>query len=149
MLIPSLPDRQPFHSRRMHWMNMLDLHATDRPDETAVTTESENISWLELQRRVQSMAADLRSNHSVSPGDRVIILALNSAEYLAAMVAINTVGAISVPVNIRSVPRELDYFISDSGAKVIYVDAMGANTLAGAEYKDQVQAISLDRKSVV
>ena len=143
MLIPTLPDRQPFHSRRMHWMNMLDLHATDRPDEIAVTTETENISWLELRQRAQAMAYDLQCNRGVKPGDRVLILALNSAEFLAAMLAINTVGAISVPVNIRSVPRELEYFISDSGAKVIYVDAMGANTLAGAESKDAVEAISM------
>lgn len=143
MLIPTLPDRQPFHSRRMHWMNMLDLHATDRPEEIAVTTATENISWLELQGRVHAMAADLQHTRGVSPGDRVLILALNSAEYLAAMVAINAVGAISVPVNVRSVPRELDYFISDSGATAIYVDAMGANTLSGTEGKDEIQAISL------
>ena len=143
MLIPSVPNRQPFLSRRMHWMNMLDLHATDRPDEIAVTTEAENISWGELHRRVQAMAADLQRNRGVQSGDRVLILSLNSAEYLAAMVAINTIGAVSVPINVRSVPRELDYFIDDSGAKAIYVDALGASILDGAEHKDRVQAISL------
>ena len=143
MLIPSLPDRQPFFSRRMHWMNMLDLHATDRPDEIGLTTQTENISWWELQQRVQALAADLQQHRGVQPGDRVLILSLNSAEYIIAMLAINTVGAISVPINIRSVPRELDYFVSDSGAKVIYVDAMGAQALAGSQSKDHIQTISL------
>jgi fatty-acyl-CoA synthase len=143
MTIPSLPERQPFLSRRMHWMNMLDLHATDRPDEIIITTDSDSISWGRLQREVQAMAADLK-RRGVESGDRVLILSLNRGEYIAAMLAINTLGAITVPLNIRSVPRELDYFIADSGAKAIYVDAMGAKTLAAAEGRSGLAVISFD-----
>ena len=130
MTIPAIPNRQPFHSRRLHWMNMLELHAIDRPEEIIITSEAGHVSWGELRAQVQAMAADLQ-RRGVQPGDRVLILALNRAEYIAAMVAINTIGAITVPLNVRSVPREVAYFIEDSGARVMYVDAVGAKTVAG------------------
>ncbi|GAA2006608.1 AMP-binding protein [Brevibacterium samyangense] len=144
MTIPVLPDRQPFLSRRMHWMNMLDLHATDRPDEVVITSEKgEQITWGVFHRRVQALAADLQAR-GVQPGDRVLILSLNRSEYIAALLAINTVGGIATPLNSRSVPRELSYFIEDSGARILYVDDMGAACAAGIEGGHGVEVIHFD-----
>lgn len=128
--IPAVPNRQPFLSRRLHWMNMLELHAIDRPEEVIITSEAGHVTWGELRAQVQALAADLQ-RRGVQPGDRVLILALNRAEYIAAMVAINTIGAITVPLNIRSVPREVAYFIEDSGARAMFVDGFGAKAVAG------------------
>ncbi|WP_349829543.1 AMP-binding protein [Brevibacterium litoralis] len=143
-LVPDLPPEQPFISRRMHWMNMLDLHNTDRPDEEVIVSEKgERITWGMLCERVQAMAADLEKRGVVA-GDRVLILALNRAEYIAALVAINTIGAIAAPLNSRSVPVELKYFIEDSGAKAIYVDDLGASVAAGIEGGPGIDVIHFD-----
>lgn len=146
--IPVLPNRQPFQSRRLHWMNMLALHAADRPHEIAITSEAGHVSWGELHQCVQAMAADLQRRR-VKRGDRVLILSLNRVEYIAAMLAINTIGGISVPLNIRSVAREFEYFVKDSGASVIYVDAAGAQTVSGATVAIDVISFDEDVPSLV
>lgn len=138
-----VPDGEPFSSRRLHWMNMLSLHALDRPDEVAISSETGEITWQQLDAQVRAVAAGLQS-HGVGRGDRVIILALNRAEYVTAMVAINSLGAVAVPLNVRSVATELDYYLADSGASAMFVDQMGREVLRGATQTDGLLVVAFD-----
>jgi long-chain acyl-CoA synthetase len=56
-------------------------------------------------------------------GDRVGILAANSARYLAALFGAQRAGLIPVPVNWRFPPHLVDYVLRDSGAKLVMYDA--------------------------
>ena len=134
------PDEQLAASRRLHWMNMLSLHAQDRPDEVALTGADGTETWGSFEARVSAVAADLQER-GVTRGDRVFILGLNSVAYATAILAINTIGAIAVPLNIRSVPAEVDYLVSDSGAVLGFADPMGAGILADASAASQVPLI--------
>lgn len=125
------PEEQLAASRRLHWMNMLSLHAHSRTDDVALTGEDGTLTWGQLDSRVSAVAADLQ-DRGVVPGDRVFILSLNSVSYATALLAINSVGGIAVPLNIRSVAAEVDYLVTDSGAKVGFADQMGAGILADA-----------------
>ena len=58
----------------------------------------------------------------INKGDRVLIYLNNSPEYLFSFLALWRIGAVAVPTNrIYTIP-ELEYFIEDSGAKLIITD---------------------------
>ena len=56
-------------------------------------------------------------------GDRVAVLAANSAQFLAVLLGAQRAGLVVVPVNYKF-PRALsDFVIADSGAKLVFCDA--------------------------
>ncbi|MFF2082930.1 fatty-acid--CoA ligase FadD5 [Nocardia sp. NPDC058176] len=114
---------EPSRSRRNHWMNQIALHATTSPDGPALRFLGKTTTWGELHARVQRLA-DALARRGVAPGDRVMILMLNNTEYIESVFAINSLGAIAVPVNFRLTPPELVYQVNDSGSAVIITDAV-------------------------
>jgi len=62
-------------------------------------------------------------------GDRVAVLLNNNVEAVEALAAAAKGGFVHVPVNFRSVPREIATVLDHSGAALIFVDA---------EYKDRL-----------
>ncbi len=61
-------------------------------------------------------------NEGIEKGDRVLIYLNNSPEYLFSLLALWRIGAVAIPTNrIYTIP-ELQYFIDDSGAKLIITD---------------------------
>ncbi|WP_336082021.1 fatty-acid--CoA ligase FadD5 [Nocardia sp. SSK8] len=117
------PAAEPLRSRRNHWMNQIALHATTQPDAPALRFLGHTTTWGELHTRVQRLA-DALARRGVAPGDRVMILMLNNTEYIETVFAVNTLGAIAVPVNFRLTPPELVYQVNDSGSAVLVTDAV-------------------------
>lgn len=66
----------------------------------------------------------------VKPGDRVALQARKSPEALAVYAACVATGAVFLPLNTAYTPAEVDYFVSDSGARLLIVDAAGEMALA-------------------
>ncbi|MGW4634603.1 fatty-acid--CoA ligase FadD5 [Nocardia sp. NPDC004415] len=114
---------EPLRSRRNHWMNQIALHATTIPDAPALRFLGTTTTWGTLHARVQRLA-DALARRGVEPGDRVMILMLNNTEYIESVFAVNTLGAIAVPVNFRLTPPELVYQVNDSGSAVLITDAV-------------------------
>ncbi|MFO7553098.1 MAG: long-chain-fatty-acid--CoA ligase [Haliea sp.] len=100
------------------------------PRQEALCCGGQRLSWPQLLTRTRRMAGVLRQLQ-VGPGDRVAILALNSADYYALYFAAPWIGAIVVPVNIRLAPAEIVYWLNDSGARVLLVDQAFQDTVAG------------------
>ncbi|HEY8379830.1 MAG TPA: AMP-binding protein, partial [Nannocystis sp.] len=81
---------------------------------------------------VQRARAYLR-NAGVKPGDRVALLAPNSARWVATDLAILFEGAIVVPLYSRQDPRELAVMVRDCGpVLVLAADRQLGDALAGA-----------------
>lgn len=55
----------------------------------------------------------------VDRGDHVGLLAPNSPEFVAGFFGATLVGAVVVPLNVRSTPRELGYFVTHGQLKVV------------------------------
>jgi long-chain acyl-CoA synthetase len=64
------------------------------------------------------MAAALRA-HGVKPGDRVVVMMLNSPEVMWAFTAVWKIGAVIIPITPMWNTREARYVIEDSEAKVV------------------------------
>jgi long-chain acyl-CoA synthetase len=78
------------------------------------------ISWNEMARRVVSLGLGLISL-GVKKGDIVAIFSDNRWEWLAADLAILSIGAADAPIYATNSGEEAAYIIGDSGAKVCFV----------------------------
>lgn len=127
-----MPQAIPSSIRRNHWMNQVAVHAEMKPDEMAFKYLGEITTWGTFHLRVQHFAAAL-ARRGVNFGDRVMLLTLNSTEVLEAVFAVNTLGAMAVPLNFRLTPPELAFIINDADADMIIVDPMLAPLVAATQ----------------
>ncbi|SLM90103.1 AMP-binding protein [Brevibacterium yomogidense] len=119
-------------------------HAHELPDRPAMVDADTRITFGEFLVRVQQAAARLVAA-GVERGDRVAVVAGNSAEFPVAVYAANYLGAIIVPVNFRLAAGEVAYIISDCEPAVVIADADRVLTVrdALAESGDAVPVVDL------
>ncbi len=87
----------------------------------ATTFGERSQDWTGFQNRISRLAAGLQGL-GVTPGDRVAILANNSDRYLEYFFAVPWSGGVFVPINTRLAPPEVEYWISDSGSQILFID---------------------------
>jgi fatty-acyl-CoA synthase len=90
----------------------------DRP---AVVTAGRTMSHRDLRAGTCRFISMLDSA-GVGPGTRVAVLAANSAEFLQALFAASSLGAVIVPLNSRLRPDDIRFQLTDSGASHALVD---------------------------
>jgi long-chain acyl-CoA synthetase len=83
--------------------------------------EAERVTFEAFHRAVAAFAEELRAQ-GVEKGDRVAIAMRNLPEWPVAFFATVVLGAISTPLNAWWTGAELEYGLTDSGAKVLVVD---------------------------
>ena len=110
-------------------------HATVHPDNPAVRCleSGESRTWREFDQRVGALAAGLRDQLGVAPGDRVAVLAENDVRTFEVQFACVRIGAIFAPLNLWLGPRELAEVIDDCRPALLIHDdahAEGAGRLA-------------------
>lgn len=88
------------------------------PQHPAVIYGDLRRTYAETNARADRMASALE-RAGIGKGDRVAILQHNCPELLETLFAIFKAGAIAVPINARSHPKEFAYVIADSGAKAL------------------------------
>jgi long-chain acyl-CoA synthetase len=79
-----------------------------------------NITAAAFVERVKSVALGLASL-GVRPGDRIALLSENRPEWSIADLAILSLGAINVPIYTTQALEQVDYILSDSGARAIFI----------------------------
>ena len=84
----------------------------------------------QLVRRGAILAGRLREAFGLAPGDRVALVMKNVPEYVELLLAGWYAGLTMVPANAKLHPRELEYILGHSGARVAFVtsdliDAVG------------------------
>ncbi|MGB0218457.1 MAG: long-chain-fatty-acid--CoA ligase [Sinimarinibacterium flocculans] len=87
----------------------------------AIASPSPALTWEQFTDRVARLAGGLRAR-GLEPGDRVAILAENSAAYLQLYLAVPWAGLVMVPLNTRWAQRELIDAVRDCGAKTLIAD---------------------------
>ncbi|TWP34115.1 class I adenylate-forming enzyme family protein [Leekyejoonella antrihumi] len=109
------------------------LRATARrvPETVAIKFGDYSCTYAELDAEVDRTAHAL-SDLGLCRGDRFALMATNSDRYVVAFYAALRVGAVVVPVNPGSAAPELQYLLSDSGAKILAYDLAVAGTVDAA-----------------
>ena len=107
------------------WFNLV-VSAQRFPNKPALVFFDQSLSYRELQRQAESVAAHLQA-HGVQAGDRVILLMQNAPQWVAAYYGILRANAVVVPVNPMNRAEELKHYITDPDVRV----AICAADLAG------------------
>src|ERR1700752_3926161 len=79
-----------------------------------------NITAATFVERVKNAALGL-AGLGIRPGDRVALLSENRPEWSIADLAILSLGAINVPIYTTQALEQVDYILSDSGARAIFI----------------------------
>jgi long-chain acyl-CoA synthetase len=79
-----------------------------------------NIPAATFVERVKNVALGL-SSLGIRPGDRIALLSENRPEWSIADLAILSLGAINVPIYTTQALDQIDYILSDSGARAIFI----------------------------
>ena len=87
------------------------------PHKAALRLDAREVSNQQLLSRVQAIA-QLLGPH-IQEGERVALWYQNSLNWLASFIAINTLGAVSVPINTRLTPTELEIILKDVQPKAL------------------------------
>jgi len=112
--------------------------AAIHPDRPAVKLDDHVLSYTELLDVSARMATMLR-DLGVAPGDRVALQLPNVPAFPVACYGALLAGAVVVPMNPLLKAREVEYYLTDSGAKVVIVGdqmteaAQQAGASVGAE----------------
>ena len=96
----------------------LEVSARRYPDKAAIVYYGSTLSYAALEREVAALAGYLQQRCGVARGDRVILYAQNSPQFIIGYYAILRADAVVVPVNPMNKSEELAHYIGDSDARV-------------------------------
>ena len=120
----------------MSSQNLFDqLFSPERAARLAVLYEDTEIAYEEM-RDTTVHAAETLNALGISAGDRVAILLNDSPEFIASFVAIISLGAIAVPINLALRREDQLFILKDCGACAAIIEAKtveSLSTLAGDE----------------
>lgn len=108
--------------------SLLDKNAQQYPDKTYLFYKDEEITYKELHRKVNQVAASLRKL-GVKEGDRIGLFLRNSPYFIYSWFAINRIGAVIVPINTSYLVDETSFILKNSEAMGIIAEDDVVNTI--------------------
>jgi len=109
---------------------MLQDFARAKPDDIALDDLTIKRTWAELSDRVNRIARLLHEDLGVAPGEHVAILMQNCTLSIELLWGAIYAGLWVTPINWHLAKQEIDYVITDSGAKVLFTEARYAEVAA-------------------
>jgi long-subunit acyl-CoA synthetase (AMP-forming) len=119
------------------------LTSAQRADEVAVRTKDDEISWTwgELRERVDALAAGLHGL-GLRKGDAIALLLGNRPEFHLADLAAMMVGATPFSIYMTYAPNQIEYVVSDAGAKILITEQQFlANVLEARKSLPQLEHV--------
>jgi acyl-CoA synthetase (AMP-forming)/AMP-acid ligase II len=93
--------------------------------------------------RVQRLVSGMGKRLGIEPGDRFGVMAANSARHLELWHAALFGGGVINPLNLRFSGRELAHVLRDSGAKVVFTDALFADVINSVREAAGIESVVL------
>ena len=107
----------------------------EHPDRVAVRTKDDEVSWTwsELAERVDALAGGLAAL-GVRRGDTVALMLSNRPEFHVADLAVATLGATPFSIYATFTREQIEYVVSDAGARVGLIEAQFADCFPALEH---------------
>ncbi|MEK4363757.1 amino acid adenylation domain-containing protein [Paenibacillus sp. FSL M8-0212] len=102
------------------------------PDAAAISLNGQELTYRELNERVNRLARTLRS-HGISKGRLVAIMAERSIEMVVGMLAAHKAGSAYVPIDPEYPEERIRFLVEDSGAQVMLTQSRLGERLAGSD----------------
>jgi fatty-acyl-CoA synthase len=118
----------------------LTASAEAHPAKAALVLADAALSYAELVRRAECLAGWLQQRAGVARGDRVLLWAQNSLEFVVATYAVLRADAVVVPVNAMWTADEVQHLVDDSGAQVAIV---------ASDFEPRLQSVGLRQVVVI
>src|SRR5690606_10388825 len=99
-------------------------NARKYPDHEAVIDGSLRINWAQLNEHVEQFAEHLACDHHIQPGDRVCLVIPNTYAFIVAHFAIQRLGAIVAPINVKLTADELHYIFDNAAGQLLITCAL-------------------------
>ena len=120
------------------------LQSVERsPHALALVDGDVQLTYAQWHRMILSVADGLREL-GLQRGDRLLVVLQNRWEMATLHWAGQFAGIVIVPINWRAKPDELDYCVTDSGAKAIVYEPVSAAAVAQSAAAQKVPRIGLD-----
>jgi long-chain acyl-CoA synthetase len=113
----------------MNLARLLTDTADAQPERVALRLDRTTVTYRELAEASERVAA-LLAAQGIAPGDRVAIMLPNVPEFAFLYYGVLRAGAVVVPVNPLLKAREVAYYLTDSGARVIFAWPAAAEEVA-------------------
>ena len=116
-------------------------HLSERPDQIALTYPHDNREWTFRELDAEAcQCANALISIGIGVQDRVAYLGKNTPEYFTYLFGAAKLNAVSVAVNWRLAPPEMEYILNHSEAKML---------LVGEEFVDSLIEMDLKLKHVI
>ncbi|SDS12357.1 Acyl-CoA synthetase (AMP-forming)/AMP-acid ligase II [Halopseudomonas xinjiangensis] len=123
--------------------SLISLHARERADHPALVQDARVVTYRELDKLVDQVAATLQRD-GVRPGESVAICSANSIPYAVLFLGALRAGVIVAPLAPSSTPESLLTMLKDSAAKLFFVDQSSDQALAGVKERIEIPLFTLD-----
>jgi acyl-CoA synthetase (AMP-forming)/AMP-acid ligase II len=110
--------------------DLIAAHARERGNKTAVADETHAITYAELDRRMDRIAAALQRD-GTAQGQAVAIVAHASVDYAAVFLGTLRAGSVIAPIAPSATPAQIAAMIADCGANLVFLDESNAQALSG------------------
>ncbi|WP_288942304.1 acyl-CoA synthetase [uncultured Roseovarius sp.] len=112
----------PWSVRSHNLAHFLTKNAARLRDRPAIIWDDTTLSWGDLDRRVSALAAAMRDDYGLQPGDRVMVQSPNNNQITEIMLACWRIGAVWVPSNYRQRPDEVAYLAQKSDVSLMFCE---------------------------
>ena len=128
-------------------VSAVNRHALERPEKIALYFQEKSLTYAQLASKFSLLGGYLQSL-GVKAGDRIMLTGASRPEYIISLLAVQCIGAVTVPVDRNPKPAALEYIHQLTGAKfhlstlkkgpegiplLPYADAIAAAEDLGAE----------------
>lgn len=119
-----------------------------RAERSAVVTfagseETKRLSYGDL-RSFAALYAGVLDTQGVEPGDRIVVKVEKSVSNLALYLASLQRGAVYVPLNTGYRPQEVEYFLRDTGARLVVCDPADTEVIGPVASEISARMLTLD-----
>ena len=107
----------------MNFGRLVDQQRIRRGHKPALISEDGDVWTYERLADATHATAVYLAEQGIGKGDRVVLMGMNSPDYVCAVLAVYRLGAVAVPLNYRLQVEEVDFLVRDSGAVAVLADA--------------------------